>query len=326
MMVQMDLTDLLSLPYFSYQVLILTSVLALKATVSHFVNHEPLRAFQFYCQQLGDKVNNSRNSQQQQVVAGLVAILVTVIPLAIILWLFSDFVAVDYLWQGLLLYFSLGNMQLKSSNKGIAQALVAKKNYDAKQLLNSLVLRDTSQLSDVGLSKTAIEMQLLRTLQQGYVVAFIFLALGPLAAFCYRLLLEMHYSWNPKLTRFIHFGFYPAQLVYLCQWLPVRLFSVLLLLLNVGRNSLLSWRLSKNYFFQLNNHLALSIFALALEVKLGGVAMYQQDKIRRISFNDLAKQPQATDIIYANKQIKKVVWLSLVAIITIAITLAFIKK
>lgn len=322
----MAILDLANLPHFSYQVLILMSVLALKAVVSHFVNHEPLRAFQFYCQQLSNKVNNSDNSHQQQTIAGLVAVLVTLLPIVIILWLFSDFVAVDYLWQGLLLYFALGTMNLKSANEKIAKALVANKNYEAKQALNSFVLRDTTQLSVVGLSKSAIEMQLLRTLQQGYVVAFIFLTLGPLAALCYRLLLEMHYSWNTKLTKFIHFGFYPTQLVGLCQWLPVRLFSMLLLLLNAGRNSLLSWRLSKNYFFQLNNHLAISLLAFILEIKLGGVAMYQQDKLRRISFNDLAKQPQATDIIHANGKIKQVLWLSLICLFIVAITLVFIKR
>lgn len=321
-----DLSSLNHLPYFSYQVLILISVLALKTVVSHFVSHEPLRAFQFYCQQLSRKVNKSDNSQHQQKIAGLVAILVTLIPLMIILWLFSDFVAVDYLWQGLLLYFALGTMSLKAESQKIAQALVANKNYEAKQLLNSLVLRDTSQLSVVGLSKATIEMQLLRTLQQGYVVAFIFLFLGPLAALSYRLLLEMHYSWNPKLNSFIHFGFYPAQFVYFCQWLPVRLFSILLLLLNSGRNSLLFWRLSKRFFFELTNHLVISIFAFVQEIKLGGVAMYQQKKLRRIAFNDLAKQPQATDIIHANKQIKQVVWLSLIIVITVAITLALLKK
>jgi adenosylcobinamide-phosphate synthase len=326
MMALLDLINLSHLPHLSDQVLILISVLVLKVSISRFVNHEPLRAFQFYCQQLSHKVNNSKNSHQQQTIAGLVAIFVTLLPITIILWLFSDFVAVDYLWHGLLLYLALGTMRLKATNQSIAKSLVAQKNYEAKQILNTLVLRDTTQLSVVGLSKAAIEMQLLRTLQQGYVVAFIFLFFGPLAAFCYRLLVEMHYSWNPKLTKFVSFGFYPAQLVYICQWLPVRLFSLLLLLLNTGRNSLLFWRLSKIYFFQLNNHLAISLLALVLEVKLGGVAMYQQDKLRRISFNDLAKQPQATDIIYADRQVKQVVWLSLVAMITVAITFAVIKR
>ncbi len=39
------------------------------------------------------------------------------------------------------------------------------------------MLRETESLSAVGLSKANIEMQLLRTLQQGYTVAFIFYAI-----------------------------------------------------------------------------------------------------------------------------------------------------
>ena len=317
---------LTELPHFSYQVLILISVLILKLLVSHFINHEPMRAFRFYCKQLSKKVNKNENSAKQQAIAGLVALLVTLIPTVIILWLFSDFVAVEYLWQGFLLYLALGSMKIKQSAKNIAQALVANQQYNAKQILKPLLLRDTEQLSQVGLSKATIEMQLLHTLQQGYVVSFIFLILGPLTALCYRLLLEMHYSWNPKLTKFSSFGFYPTQLLYLCQWLPIRLFSILLLILNPNRNLLLFWRLSKAHLFKLNNNFVLLLFALILEVRLGGVAMYQQKKLRRLSFNDLAKQPQVADIIHADKQIKQVLWLSLVSIISIAITLVFIKN
>jgi adenosylcobinamide-phosphate synthase len=318
--------SLADLPYFSYQVVILISVLLLKLIVNSFVNHEPMRFFRFYCKQLSNKVNRSENSEKQQAIAGLVAIFVTLIPIAIILWLFSDFIAVEYLWQGFLLYLAVGSMTLNSSAKQIAQALASNQKYNAKSLLNPLTLRDTEPLSDVGLSKATIEMQLLRTLQQGYVVCALFLTLGPLAALCYRLLLEMHYSWNPKLAEFSSFGLYPSQLLYLCQWLPTRLFSITLLLLNPSRNLLLYWRLSKKHLFELNNNFALLLFALVLEVRLGGVAMYQQQKLRRLSFNDLAKQPQATDIIYADKQIKQVLWLSIICIVAFAITLAFFNK
>ncbi len=307
---------------FSYSVLILLSVISLKALVTLFIKHEPLRFFQFYCQQLGNKVNNRENSTGQQSIAGLVAILVTLIPIAVILWLFEAFVEVDYLWQGLLLYFALGSFGINQVNKSIAQALVAKQNYLAKQTLSAWVLRDTEQLSELGLSKAAIEMQLLRTLQQAYVVAVVYLLAGPLAAFCYRLLLEMHYCWNIKVERFQYFGKFADRIISLCQWLPVRLFSLLLLLVNLGRNFLLFWRLSKKYFFQLNNNYAIILLALSLEVKLGGVAMYQHNKLRRVSFNDLAKQPQVTDIIHADKQIKQVIWFSILCITLVATTLA----
>lgn len=88
-------------------------------------------------------------------------------------------------------------------------------------------------------------MQLLRTLQQGYTVAIIFLIAGPLAALSYRLLLEMHYCWNTKLISHKYFGLYSKHLVNLLQWLPVRVFSLLLLFTSIGKNFVLFWRLSK---------------------------------------------------------------------------------
>ncbi len=308
---------------FSYSVLILLLVILLKALVTHFIQHEPLRFFQFYCLQLASKVNKPENSAEQQIIAGSVAIIVTLTPTVVILWLFEVFVEVDYLWQGLLLYFSISSFGIKQVNKSIAQAIVAKQNYLAKQTLSSWVLRDTEQLSGLGMSKAVIEMQLLRTLQQAYVVAIIFILFGPLATASYRLLLEMHYSWNTKIEKFQSFGKPASQLINLFQWLPVRVFSLLLLFLTIGRNFSLFWRLSKKYFFQLNNNYVISLLALSLEVKLGGIAMYQKSKLGRVSFNDLAKQPQATDIIHANKQIKRVIWLSLFFVSFLALILAF---
>lgn len=320
------MTDLNTLSSFSYQLLILLTVILSKAVVSHFVPHEPLRYFTFYCQKLGDKVNKQHNSSQQQIIAGLVAMIVTLTPIAVILWLFEAFVAVDFLWQALLLYIALGSIGLAQTNKTIAQALVSKQNYLAKQTLNPWVLRETEPLSSLGLSKACIEMYLLRALGQGYTVAVVFMVFGPLMAICYRLLLEMHYCWNSKLTKFNHFGLYSKHLVNLIQWLPVRVFALLLLFTSVGNNFILFWRLSKQHFFKLNTNIALLLLALNLEVKLGGVAMYEnKEKLRKSSFNDLARQPQVTDIIHATKKIQQIIYISLFFITLLAVAIEFVS-
>jgi len=313
------MTILTELTPFSYQVLILIIVLVLKSAISHFVAHEPLRFFQFYCLQLSNKVNKSQNSTQQQTIAGLVALLVTLLPIAIILWLFADFVAVDYLWQALLLYFALGSLNLAQINKSIAQALVAKQNYLAKQTLNPWVLRETEQLSIVGLSKAAIEMQLLRSAQQVYVVSFLFIGFGPLAALSYRLILEMHYCWNGKLKNFKHFGFYSQLFVQLIQWLPNRIMALLILFSTLGQGGALSWRLMRGHFFTLNNNFIIGVHAFSLAVRLGGVAMYQQEKLRKPAFNDLAKQPEPRDIIKASNKINFAIYSSLLLLVMLAI-------
>ncbi len=309
---------------FSYSVLLLITVLVIKTLVSHFIKHDPLRFFRFYCHLLAKKVNNPKHSTQQQSIAGLIAVFITLLPIIIILWLFEIFIEVTYLWQGFLLYIAFGAFDLGNTNQKLAQALVTKQTYVAKQLLSPWVLRDTENLSNLGLSKAAIEMQLLRTLQQNYVVGFIFLLIGPLAALSYRLMLEMHYSWNSKLPIFKYFGYYINEVINLCQWLPIRLFSFLLLATTFGKNTQLFWHLSKPYFFRLNNDFVILLFALSLEIRLGGVAMYEQKKLRKNSFNDLAKQPEPADTIYANQKLKQIIGLSLVVIIIFATLLAFI--
>ncbi len=304
---------------FSYHVLILSTVFAIKYLVDCFISTEPLAFFRFYCQQLSHKVNKASNSNQQQTIAGFVAIMVTLVPLVIILWLFADFVAVDILWQGLLLYLSLGCLTLAKINKTIAQAIVAKKAYLAKQTLQPWLLRTTAQLSAVGLSKASIEMQLLRSVQQVYMVGFIFMTFGSLAALSYRLLVEMHYCWNTKLPQFKHFGFYSQLVVQLIQWLPCRLMALLLLMSSLGKNNKLSWRLSRGHFFKLNNDFILAMLAFSLAVKLGGVAMYQEEKHRKTAFNDLAKQPEAQDIVKASRKINFAIYTSLFLLIALAI-------
>ena len=323
------MTDLIAFSPFSLQLLILLTVVLGKALVSRFICHEPLRFFQFYCLRLSDKVNKADNSPKQQTIAGLVAIIITLVPIILILWVFETFIEVNFLWQALLLYVAIGSFGLTQANKSIAQALTSKQNYLAKQTLTPWVLRETESLSTLGLSKTSIEMQLLRTLQQGYTVAVIFIVFGPLMALSYRLLLEMHYCWNTKLIKNKHFGLYSKHLVNLLQWLPVRLFSLLLLLVCIGKNVILFWRLSKPYFFQLNNNIALLLLALNLEVMLGGVAMYDdkknpQEKLRKNSFNDLARQPQVADIVHANNKIHEIIYISLVFIALLIVAVEFV--
>lgn len=313
------MTVLTELTPFSYHVLILVIVLLIKSLVCHFIAHEPLRFFQFYCVQLAHKVNNSKNSAQNQTIAGLLALLITLAPIVIILWLFADFVAVDYVWQGLLLYLALGSLNLGQINLGIAQALVAKQNYLAKQTLKPLLLRETEQLSQVGLSKAAIEMQLLRSLQQIYVVSFLFLIFGPLTALSYRLMLEMHYCWNTKLQQYKDFGFYSQLFTQLIQWLPSRLMAILILLSSLGQGSLLFWRLTRGHIFKLNNDFYIAVHAFSLAVRLGGVAMYQGEKLRKAAFNDLGKQPEPRDIIKTNRKVNYCIISSLILLVLLAL-------
>lgn len=315
-----SLSNILASPHLYSAAVMLLLVIGIKALVGAFTTHQPLAFFNFYCQRLADKVNKANSNARQQNISGLIAILVTLIPLLIILWLFESFIEVTWLWHAFLLYFSLGNIGLSRTNRNIARELVANNTYQAKQKSAAFLLRETEQLSALGISKACIEMQVLRSSQLLVCVGFYYLFFGPLAALSFRLLIEMHYAWNVKLARFIHFGAAVNHIVKLLQWLPSRLFALILLLGTVSRNFLLCWRLTRGKFLQTGNSLLLHILALGLEVRLGGVAMYQGNKLRKVSVNDHARQPQATDIIHAGKRIHYALYLCILLVMMVAIT------
>ena len=314
-----SLSNILASPHLYSAAVMLLLMIALKAIIGAFVTHQPLVFFNFYCQRLADKVNKTSSNSRQQNISGLIAILVTLAPLVTILWLFESFIEVTWLWHGLLLYIALGNIGLGKINKHIARELVANNNYQAKQATSALLLRETDKLSSLGISKACIEMQVLRSSQLLVCVGFYYLVFGPLAALSFRLLLEMHYAWNIKTIRFVYFGAAVNHIIKLLQWLPSRLFALILLLGTVGKNTVLCWRLTRGKFLQTGNSLLLHILALSLEIRLGGVAMYQGNKLRKASFNDQARQPQATDIIHASKRINYALYICILLVMMVAI-------
>lgn len=310
-------------PY-TYSVAILFIVILCKTVITHFVAHRPMVLFRFYCSRLADKVNKSSNSKNQQIIAGFFAIIITLPPVIIMLWLFADFIEVQWLWQAFLLYLALDGLDLSQTSTKIAHALNTHNNDKAKLLLKPLVLRNTDKLSSLGLNKTTIEMQLLQTVQQLVCVGFFFILAGPLTALSYRLMLEMHYSWNVKQTKFQYFGKWINLLIQLLQWLPVRAFTLCFLFANLRNGLQLISKTCKGNFFKFNNSIVIAALAYRVNIKLAGVAMYNQQKLRRIIINEQGKQPNCQDILISKKHINQTLFFIASSLLLSAIAAAFL--
>ncbi|GLX77974.1 cobalamin biosynthesis protein CbiB [Thalassotalea insulae] len=314
---------LLQLPATAHNILLLLLVVVVKWLQAQFFPASSVNFLQFYCQQLAAKVNKAQDSTTHQKIAGIIATLITFVPIVLILWIFADFVALPFIWDGLLLYFAFGAFGLNAIAQQEAKYLSEQNKYQAKQTLAPHVLRDTEQMSPLGLTKASIEMLIIKKFQQQFTVGCYFLLLGPLAAFSYRMLLEMHYSWNIKQAKFRAFGQFIHHLVALIQWLPGRLYLLGLILTSIGSATTLYWRLVRQHFFKLDNNIVIGYFAYLLSIQLGGVAMYSKEKLRRISFNQQSRQPEAKHILLAIKQLNLLTTLfmglliSLLVIITI---------
>ncbi len=318
--------DLISqLPDTVISMIVLLLVAATKWLQAKLSSPATSNFLQFYCQQLAEKVNKDQHSVNHKKIAGFIATLITFTPLVIILWLFADFIAVPVIWDSLLLFIAFGGFQLDSVARKEAIYLSEQDKYQAKQTLAPHLLRDTEQMSPLGLTKATIEMLLLKKFQQQFTLGCYFLLFGPLAALSYRLLLEMHYNWNVKLTNFRAFGRFVNQIVALLQWLPGRLYLFTLMLISLNSSTFLYWRLIRQHFFKLNNNIMLGYFAYCLSIQLGGVAMYNKEKLRRISFNQQARQPEPKHIILAIKQLNLLNTLVIGILVSITIILTILN-
>lgn len=315
------------LPDTAISISILLMVATIKTVVSRTSSSNNQSIFSLYCLQLASKVNKSHHSDNHKKIAGFIATTITYIPIVVILVLFGEFVAINWLWSALLLYVSLGPNNLNQIGNRVANSLAQQNTNQAKALLKPHVLRDVNTLSPIGICKTTIEMLILKKLQYQFIVGFYFIVFGPIAAISYRLFLEMHYQWNTKQPQFASFGKFSAFVTNLFQWLPSRLFLLVTILTTLNQQVGLFYRLVKAGFFSLSNTIVIHYFSYSLATKLGGVAMYDQVKLRRVNLNNDAHQPEIKHITNTIKQLNLVMTLSwglllslLILLVTITIT------
>jgi len=207
-------------------------------------------------------------------------------PNLVILIIFREFVYYPELFDAIILYFCIQFSSNIQRFQHIRRALLTAKKKLARDLLSPMVLRETAPLSDLGVSKAAIESLLLRFHYQALVCFFLFIVLGPFALLTYRLCYELHLVWNPKLEAYREFGKPMAKVVMLFQWIPIRLNSLLTVFVTRGFGIvkyLRQFRLSKPWN---ESHGAVLLRAnhYALNINLSGAVFYEGRKVRRSKF------------------------------------------
>ncbi|WP_286271180.1 cobalamin biosynthesis protein CobD/CbiB [Thalassotalea hakodatensis] len=320
------MTDFINqLTPFILQLIIVLVVLLLRSVIAIVQTKDTTHFFRFYCQRLSDKVNNQHNGTQQQKIAGAAATLITLIPIIIIIWLFEDFVEVPILWHSLLLFFALSGAGAQRMASQLITSINKQENSSAKAHLQPWVLRDTSTLSSMGLCKACIEMLWLNYLQRQFLVILLYLLIGPIAAICYRILLEIHYSWNTKIEKYQYFGKFVGKIISLLQWLPALILSIELSFLMFSKTNRTSAQSISSHISRLTSDYLLATAAKINNVQLGGVALYQGHKLRRVSFNQSGSQPSTTELSNTIKQLQLVKALNIGIIFSMLVLSMFIS-
>jgi len=296
----------------AYPLVLLAVVLAARLLPLPAIYH-PLTVFRFFAQQLGKKVNPEPDRPRQQLyISGTLALLVALLPTMALLYSLYQFSELPLILDALLLFCSLDWRAQQQHAQLIQHSLQRGQLTLAREQASTLVLRRTSALTAMGLSKAILESLVLRFASQFIAVLCWFLLGGGLAALAYRLALELAQQWNTKLDAYRYFGRPTAWLINILS-APPKLVVCSLLALQYGIARCYRQCQQPRQNISRFSFWLLACFSVALRRNMGGPLYYSDLKQQRSKLVQ-AHEPAATDIITAVKtlQFSKVFFLLLV--------------
>lgn len=238
----------------------------------------PLTLFRLIARALGKKVTKQNRTDKQFKTSGVFAIFVLMTPIVVFAITIKWFAEYDWFFDAFFLFVALNFQTVNKKANQVNQLIKQEKRAFARNIVSSMVLRETSNLSKVGIIKASMETRILRFHYQYLTVIFWYLFTGGIGALIYRCLYELSQEWNIKQLTFRAFGKPVAWLMFIAQWIPIR-FSTFFFTITLGLSS--SRKAVKKLGSKFSSHsLILAVFAGALKCELGGPAFYGHKKVR----------------------------------------------
>ncbi len=289
--------------------LLLTLLLARYAALP--LQYQPWPLLRVLAERVAGKVNKASDSKAQQRLAGILALLLLVVPLLTLAWTFRHLSEWPAGFDALLLYLCLDHRHFSSQVATMAGSLQRQQLQLAKDQLQPLLRRDCGQLSATGLAKAGVEVLAQRQLRHFAAVLFWFIVAGAIAALAWRLLVELQQAWSGKISQQRVFGSAVGRLGQLMLWPVYWMQGALIALLFRFMPSVRYFRRSQLAGLPRAERWYLSAWSAGLQRNLAGPVMYQGAKIRRERIGP-EQAPELSDLLLAQvmeQQIQRAQWL-----------------
>ena len=227
-------------------------------------------------------------------VAGLIAWSLVVLP-PVLLAGFLCTLPLGWLLHPLLLCFALGGRALEEHGERVADDLAAGNLAAAREHVGWMVSRDTSTLDAEGVSKAAVESLLENGNDAVFGALFWFFLLGGPGALLFRLANTLDAMWGYRNERYYYFGAAAARLDDVLNYFPARLTALTYAFFGNTSRALACWRKQAPRWDSPNAGPVMAAGAGALQVSLGGAAIYHGKLEVRPSLGE-GRAPQALDI------------------------------
>lgn len=230
----------------------------------------PLVGFGHLAQRIEQRLNSGGRGWRSHGVSGWC---LAVLPPVALVWLLS-LSSLGWLVDILVLYFALGLKSLAQHALPVAQALRLGDLDEARRRVGYLVSRRTAELDACGVARAGTESVLENGADAVFASLFWFAVLGAPGVLLHRLSNTLDAMWGYRNERFERFGWAAARIDDLLNYLPARLVALTYALLGRTRVALRCWRRQAPQWDSPNAGPVMAAGAGALQVQLGGAAVY----------------------------------------------------
>jgi adenosylcobinamide-phosphate synthase len=263
-----------------------------------------------------DYLETSFNRDGKRRLRGVLAWTLAVLPLTLCAWALASLPIIGWVFSLLLLYLAIGLRSLAEHAEPVSKALREGDLAEARLRVSYMVSRQTDELDEEGVARATTESVLENGSDAVFAALFWFALLGAPGVVLYRLSNTLDAMWGYRNARFCQFGWAAARFDDALNYLPARLVALTYALCGCTRQALHCWRAQAPTWDSPNAGPVMAAGAGALNVTLGGPAIYQGEIHQRPA---LGAGPQATaeDIDRAVGLVRQgvVLWLLVLAVV-----------
>ena len=245
--------------------------------------------------------------------SGLLAVFIVLIPLVFFAYLLQRVAVFGTLFSILVLYFSIAPRSLAEHAERVSNAFSAEDMPAARQAVSMMVSRDTLLLDEAGVAGATVESVLENGNDAIFAALFWFVVAGAPGVLLYRLSNTLDAMWGYRNARYNEFGCAAARLDDVLNYIPARLTALSYTLLGNAGSAAACWRQQAAGWASPNAGPVMAAGAGALQVMLGGAAIYHGKLEQRPQLGS-GKPAGRADIVRAVRLVQHTLYLWLLAI------------
>ncbi|WOT04363.1 cobalamin biosynthesis protein CobD/CbiB [Shewanella youngdeokensis] len=235
---------------------------------------QPLEWLTQLAKSLSLKVNHPHRAASQQLIAGMLAMILLVMPFWLLISFFTELAEFPWFFDALIIYLCLQDDHFRYIANEVSVSIQRDNKTRARALLQPWLIRSTQSLSSVGLSKVTIE-RLATTPTYGIAATVLFYSIGGLPILLLaRMIKQLDNTWPVSHPHYRVFGLPVYALSAVIHFIPAKLWSFTYALQGGPKSfmALCNPRINATPIVEYQTN---AVMACALNIELGGPAKFK---------------------------------------------------